>query len=145
MSQSSITQIEHAVQIANQWLNELNQLMAWDDKPRSWRLLRAVLHATRDWLQINEAAQLAAELPVLVRGLYYEGWRPASVPAKPRTLAEFRARIAESFEKDPPDDVDEYIIQVFRLLAAHVAPGEITDIRQAMPVEIRRLWERALA
>jgi len=136
----SIEPIEKAVQTANLWLAELDGIMGWDDRKRSWRLLRATLHALRDWLQVNEAADLGAQLPVLVRGMYYEGWQPAHVPVKPRHYADFRARIDKAFDTDPPDDVADCIRGVFRLLARHVSEGEIRDVRQALPQDIRPLW-----
>jgi uncharacterized protein (DUF2267 family) len=71
------------------WINELDDRLGWNNKPRSYRLLKAVLHALRDWLQLNEAADLAAQLPTLLRGAYSEQWRPAVTPVKHRTKADF--------------------------------------------------------
>jgi uncharacterized protein (DUF2267 family) len=139
----TIEPIEKAVQSANLWLAELNGIMGWEDSKRSWRLLRATLHALRDWLQVNEAVDLGAQLPILIRGTYYEGWRPAHVPVKPRHYADFRARIDKAFETDPPDDVADCIRGVFRLLARHVTEGEIKDVRRALPEDIRPLWPEA--
>ena len=72
--------LEHTVQLTHTWINELDDRLGWNNKPRSYRLLKAVLHALRDWLQLNEAADLAAQLPTLLRGAYYEQWRPATTP-----------------------------------------------------------------
>ena len=102
--------------------------------------MRAVLQALRDWLPVNAAAELGAQLPTLIRGVYYEGWKPAQVPVKPRRYADFRARIERTFETDPPDDVADCITQVFRLLARHVSAGEIADVRAALPADIRKLF-----
>lgn len=136
----TIEAVDKAVQSANLWLAELNGIMGWEDSKRSWRLLRATLHALRDWLTVNEAANLGAQLPVLIRGIYYEGWRPSGVPVKPRHYADFKVRIDKAFETDPPDDVTDCIRGVFRLLARHVSDGEIDDVRRALPQDIRPLW-----
>ena len=37
------------------------------------------------------AASPGAQLPLLIRGVYYEGWRPAETPTKERQPAEFAA------------------------------------------------------
>ena len=142
MTTSSLEQIERAVHSANTWLAELDEIMAWDNRARSWRLLRATLHALRDWLSINEAVQLGAQLPMLVRGLYYEGWRPATTPVKERKLRDFCARIEKAFENDPPDDVEDHIARVFQFLSRHVSKGELDEVRSALPADIRKLWER---
>ena len=140
MTSSSLDSIDKAVQSANLWLAELDGIMGWEDRKRSWRLLRSTLHALRDWLQVNEAVELGAQLPTLIRGVYYEGWRPARVPVKPRHYADFRARIEKDFETDPPDDPADCIVGVFRLLSRHVSPGEIADVRASLPDDIRNLW-----
>jgi len=51
------------------------------DKRYAYRALRAVMHAIRDRLTVDETAQLAAQLPELIRGIYYEGWDPSRTPA----------------------------------------------------------------
>jgi uncharacterized protein (DUF2267 family) len=143
MSSSGLDHIERAVQSANLWLSELDGMMGWEDRRRTWRLLRSVLHALRDWLPVNEAADLGAQLPTLIRGIYYEGWQPAHVPVKPRTYADFRARIEKDFTTDPPDDPADYIHTVFRLLCRHVTEGEMEDVRRALPEDIRSLFPRS--
>ena len=78
MTAMGLEGLEHMVQVTHTWINDLDDRLGWNNKPRSYRLLKAVLHALRDWLQLNEAADLAAQLPTLLRGAYYEQWRPAN-------------------------------------------------------------------
>jgi uncharacterized protein (DUF2267 family) len=142
MSTGSIDQIERSIHTTNTWLDELDEIMGWKNRPRSWRLLRVTLHALRDWLSVNEAVQLGAQLPMLIRGLYFEGWRPAQTPVKARKLSDFCARIEKAFETDPPDNVEDHIARVFQFLSRHVSEGELDEVRQALPPDIRRLWEQ---
>ena len=73
MSAVGLEGIDHAVQQAYIWTNELDRRMGWDNNPRAYRLLKAVLHALRDHLQVNEAADLGAQLPTLIRGAFDPG------------------------------------------------------------------------
>ena len=82
MSAVGLESIEHTVHVTHTWINELDELLGWSNKSRSYRLLRSVLQALRDWLPVNEAADFAAQLPNLLRGVYYEQWRPATTPVK---------------------------------------------------------------
>ena len=91
MSAGGLGGIDQAVQQAHIWINDVDDRLGWGNKPRAYRLLRAVLHALRDHLPVNEAADLGAQLPTLIRGVYYEQWRPAVMPVKERHLEAFLA------------------------------------------------------
>lgn len=132
--------IENTAELTREWVRDLDDLLDWSDEPRALRLLRVTLQAIRDWLDVNEAAQLGAQLPLLVRGLYYEGWRPAKTPAEDHSKEAFLARIEEAFSSDPLDSVEEAALAVFRLLNNHVSRGEIEDVRSRMPKALRDLW-----
>ena len=114
---SGLENLEHTVQLTHVWINELDDRLGWNNKPRSYRLLKAVLHALRDWLPLNEMADLAAQLPTLLRGAYYEQWRPAHTPVKHRTKADFLARVEDLFKADPLAETSRDVIAVLELLS----------------------------
>lgn len=140
MATTGLESIDHTVQLTHIWINDLNKLLGWENKPRAYRLLRSVLHALRDWLQVNEAVDLGAQFPALLRGVYYEQWRPAAVPVKERGKDSFLARVDNDFKTDPIDDTAEAVSAVFKLLSEKVTAGEIADVRQALPADLRKLW-----
>jgi len=140
MSAVGLASIEHTVQLTHVWINELDKRLGWDNKPRSYRLLRTVLQAVRDWLPVNEAAGLGAQLPELLRGVYYEHWRPAATPAKKRSRADFVARIDAAFRTDPIIFSPEAISAVFELVSVKIAAGEVEKVRHELPADIRALW-----
>jgi len=143
MSTVGLESIDHTVQLTHIWINDLDTRLGWDDKHRSYRLLRTVLQAVRDWLPVNEAVKLGAQLPTLLRGAYYEHWRPATTPVKQRAKADFIGRVADAFEKDPILFTSEAVAAVFALLSEKIAAGEIEDVRHALPADIRALWPLA--
>jgi len=85
--------IDHSVEKTRVSLNELAAELGSDDHRYAYRVLRAVLHAVRDRLTIDEAAQLAAQLPELIRGIYYEGWDPSQPAARYHDSKPFLDRI----------------------------------------------------
>ena len=77
MSTSGLEILDTSVQKTNIWLKDLMERLETADRHQAYMALKVTLHALRDRLSIEEAAQLGAQLPMIVRGLYYEGWRPA--------------------------------------------------------------------
>jgi uncharacterized protein (DUF2267 family) len=140
MSTTGFEGIEHTVQLTHIWINELEARLGWNNKGRTYRLLKAVLHALRDWLQLNEMADFGAQLPGLLRGAYYEQWRPAITPVKRRTKDDFLARVDQSFKQDPLPNTAQAVMAVFELLTKKITPGEIEDVRNALPEELRNIW-----
>ena len=93
MSTHGLEALEHTAQLTHVWINALDERLGWNDKARAYRLLKIVLQAVRDWLPHEAAADLAAQLPTLLRGAYYEQWRPNQTPVRLRKRADFLARI----------------------------------------------------
>jgi uncharacterized protein (DUF2267 family) len=140
MSTVGLESIDHTVQLTHIWINDLDSRLGWENKHRSYRLLRTVLQALRDWLPVNEAVGLGPQLPELLRGVYYEHWRPNRTPVKHRKKAEFLARIADAFRSDPISSTSDAVMAVFELLSDKIAAGEIEDVRHELPSDIRALW-----
>lgn len=143
MSAVGLESIDHTFQLTHEWINDLDTLLRWNDKHRSYRVLAIVLHALRDWLPINESADLAAQLPTHLRGVYYEQWRPATVPVKKRSKADFLARINAAFINDPLPESEFTVTAVLLLLSDKITAGEISDAREALPADLRALWPAA--
>lgn len=130
---------ERSVQTANRWLAELCELLGDDDRAAAHRVLRSVLHAIRDRLEVNEAAQLASQLPSLVRGEYYEGWRPAREPSGPRDVDSFLRGVAKEAMLSGETEASVAVQATMVLLRRHVSEGEIADVLAVMPGPLRSL------
>ena len=129
------------VQESNIWLKDIMEEEGWKDHQKAYKALRSALHVLRDRLTADEAAHLGAEMPMLIRGIYYEGWRPHENPKK-RTREAFLSYVAEGFQNDPDIDPEKVIRSVFSVIQSHVAEGEIADVKANLPEELRRLWPR---
>jgi uncharacterized protein (DUF2267 family) len=140
MSGSTIPHIENGVHTANAWFKELATELGWEDRKRVYHALRSVLHALRDRLTVDEAADLSAQLPLLIRGLYYEGWDPSSTPVRERHREAFLRHIATDFRNDPGLYPEGIAWAVFKVLENHVSSGEIRDVLHVLPRQVRLLW-----
>ena len=140
MSTTGIPSFDSTLQKTNQWLAELMQELGWEDRHKAYHALRAVLHALRDRLPVNAAAHLAAQLPMLVRGIYYECWHPAGTPTQEYSQDEFLAHVTESFRNDPNTDSKAVTQAVFHVMARHVTEGEVAKVKRSLPKGIRQLW-----
>jgi len=120
------------------WLEDLAQELGNIPAQRAYSILRAVLHALRDRLTVEEAVKLGAQLPLLVRGFYYEGWRPAGRPEKCRHKEEFFQQVCKHYPG--VGEPERAVRAVFRVLEGHVTGGELQHVRQQLPPELRALW-----
>lgn len=131
---------DRTLQKTNIWLKDLMLLLATEDRHAAYLAFRATLHALRDRITVEEVAQLGAQLPMLVRGFYYEGWDPTGKPLKVRHKEQFLARIAQELRNDNGLDSTRAASAVFALLAAKITDGEIEDVKHVLPADIRDLW-----
>jgi uncharacterized protein (DUF2267 family) len=140
MSVTGLDIFDTTVHKTSAWLKELGQELGWDDRHATYLELRATLHALRDRITVEEVAQLGAQLPMLVRGFYYEGWDPTGKPVRERRKEAFLVWIARQFPSADLIDPEETARAVFRVLARRVSEGEIVDVKQVLPASIRDLW-----
>lgn len=137
---TNVPQLDRSVHKTNAWLADLDEAFGWDDRERTYKALRSVLQALRDRLEVDEATQLAAQLPLLVKGVFYDGWNPTDLPVTIRSRDEFLDRILESYGDRDFSDPQHVTETVFRHLDSHVSEGEIADVKATLPEEIRTLW-----
>jgi uncharacterized protein (DUF2267 family) len=121
----------------NRLLHEIEDEYRWPRERRNQSLaaLRAVLHTLRDRLPVEESAQFAAQLPMLVRGLYYEGWNPSRVPVK-MSREEFEERVRREFPFNIEGDIDRLIATVVNCLKRYGTEGEWQDVKAILPKEL---------
>jgi uncharacterized protein (DUF2267 family) len=131
--------IAHTVQQTQEWLKELRDNADLADEAEALSVLRSVLHQLRDRLTPEEAIELGAQLPIIVRGVYYEGWRPRQTPEKVRSKQKFLDEITIKLlpRRVPPEIA---VKDVFALIAHHCDPGEIADVIDQLPSDIKDLW-----
>jgi uncharacterized protein (DUF2267 family) len=136
MSATALEVLDRTIHKTNIRLKDLMEILGCTDRQEAYTSLRATLHALRDRLTIEETARVAAQLPMLIRGFYFEGWDPSGKPVKQRHRNESLARIERELERYEAEP--EVVARaVFLVLTNHISEGEIKDV---LPRKIRDLW-----
>ena len=73
MSHTGVSNLDHSIDKAAAWLTEVAGEFGTDDRRFAYRVTRAWMHALWDRLPVPVAAHLAAQLPELLRGVFYDG------------------------------------------------------------------------
>jgi uncharacterized protein (DUF2267 family) len=139
MSDTGLDVFDKTVQTTNLWLDEITDELG-PDRRLAWHALGTVLRAVRDRVPADLAAHFAAELPLLIRGVYYDQYRPSRQPERIRNRNEFVERIGEDFAGTRPVNVDNAIRAVLATVSRHVPAGEVENVRGSLPEELRALW-----
>ena len=142
MIASVLDVFDRTMETTHIWLNEICNDLG-PDKQVAWKVLSTVLHKLRDRLTINLAAHLGAQLPLLVRGVYYDQFEPGKMPSEYRSREEFVAEVAEWLRDTKPVDPEEAIRSVFRVLSRHISEGQVEKVCDTLPKSLRQLWVTA--
>lgn len=136
---------------ANEFVKEVaEELSIPGDTQAAGRILRSVLRALRSRLTQAESFDLIAQLPMMLKAVYVDGWRPAAEPDKSiRNVDDF---VEEMMRQDDPSALRDFpnptrarhcASAVFRVLKRHVSPGESGDIAGQLPRALQMLWTDA--
>jgi len=133
--------IEHSVEKTHIWLKQLAAEFGDEDRQYAFRALRAVLHTLRDRLTVEVAVKLGAQLPTLIRGVYYEDWVPSRTPLSIHDVEAFLERVAREGRMSGETEASIAVTAVAHVLREHVSAGEIDDVLAILPVKLRVLVE----
>lgn len=137
--QSSVEIVDRNVKLINTWLKDISEELGGIDQEEAWSCLKVVLQTLRDRITVDEAAKFAAQLPIIARGLYFEGWHPAETPHKWRD----RSQYIEAVQKRLEDGEAEKTMQaVLRVLDRHLDSNELDRVKEMHPKEVWDLWPR---
>ncbi|GAA1900837.1 DUF2267 domain-containing protein [Streptomyces sodiiphilus] len=131
--------LEHALHTSHTWLNSVAEALGTTDHQLAYRALRAWLHTFRDRLTVDVAANFAAQLPELLRGVYYEGWDPSTVPVKYD-----REAFTERFAREaiiPVEEVPDTLSSITAGLHQRLSPGQLELVLQQFPHDVRALLQ----
>ena len=126
------------------WIYAIEEACHWDEdnQKKAFAALRAVLHELRDLLPIEYTAQLSAQLPLVIRGIFFENWQPHPVPLQEIKKEDFLAAVAKALYPYPAMEVEEITKGVLSVLGEKLPAGELEKILNNLPGEIKELYKK---
>ena len=128
------------VQKAHEWIGAVRDELGVPDRRRGYQALRSVLHALRDRLPLDATWHLGSQLPLVVRGIYYEGWDPSPREPRPRGLGAFLDDVRAEVPGMLPSEAEIAARAVFAVVGRYVSPGEVEDVQATLTSAVRDLW-----
>ncbi|SCF13923.1 Uncharacterized conserved protein, DUF2267 family [Micromonospora coriariae] len=140
MADTMISAFESSLDKTNLILKDIESAYGWpkDRRNQSYAALRTVLHLLRDRLPVNESVEFAQQLPILVRGIYFDGWNPSDVPIK-LNRDDFLYEVRQGFPYDVEGGPERVTQVVLDTLRRHVTQGEWQDVKDTMPKDLARM------
>ncbi len=137
MADTMHSAFESSLDKTNLILKDIENAYGWpkDRRNQSYAALRTVLHLLRDRLPVNESVEFAQQLPVLVRGIYFDGWVPSDVPIK-LNRDDFLFEVRQGFPYDAEGGPERVTQVVLDTLRRHVTQGEWQDVKDTMPKDL---------
>ena len=143
---ANVSTIARTLQQTGEWLADLQDLAGLESLEQSYDVLRGVLLPLRDRLTTDEAADLSAQLPTLIRGVYYEQWKPSSTPRKLRSKDDFCGAVHDVLNGGASSiDPEQACVAVFGLLEKRLTPGAASHAREMLHKDIQAMWPTGAA
>lgn len=131
--------LDHSISTMHDWLSDLNSELGFGDMEEAFVAMRAVLIALRDRLTVDEAADFAAQLPMLLQGVFYHGYKPGNKPIKMKTGQEFINYVAKNMTRHI--DPMKVVQSVFAVFKNRMTQGQIKGLSATLPADITSLWK----
>jgi uncharacterized protein (DUF2267 family) len=137
MSRTGVDSLDRSIDKTNMWLADVAASFGTEDRRLAYRVTRSWLHILRDRLPVPVAAHVAAQLPELLRGVFYDGWNPSKVPIK-FGRDEYISRFARDAQIHH-SEVPKAGRNVSSAMRKHMSDGAINEALGVLPGDIRDL------
>lgn len=144
MTKQRFSSLDKSSQKTKEWLHEIQEELGWEDENMVYVATRSVLQTLRDRLPVEEAVDLADELPMVMKGIYYEGYTAKNKPEKIKNRDEFMEKVQD---KSPRNQIktEEASSAVFSVLEKKLGGGgEIKQVKGNLPKDLQEFWQSSL-
>jgi uncharacterized protein (DUF2267 family) len=138
-----IEALNSSMQKTNEWIRDVAEELGDDNRHHAYAALRATLHTLRDRLSPEQSAHFSAQLPLVLRGAYFEGWRPSANARPVRTCEDFFECVRRELRDTTPlfrERCEDAVSASLSVIARYVDIGTSTKLIESMPRELRALW-----
>ncbi len=132
---------DSTVQQTNLWLKDLMVRISSEDRHHAYHLLRATLHAFRDRIGPENAVHFGAQLPMLIRGFYYEGWTPNRPQTRSRHIDDFIEAVEIESGRSLGSEARSKVQAVFAVIADRIDAHEMEKLKKVLPAELKILLQ----
>jgi uncharacterized protein (DUF2267 family) len=143
-SKNHVSLFQKTLQKSEVWVAEMHTELEWMSADDVYHLLRATLQALRDQLSLSEAAHFSAQLPLLLRGTFYESWDPmgkAQANSKREFLELVRQKMGPQGQLN--FDLELGVSVTLRTLSKHISPGEVQDVLSAFEPSLKEFFYKS--
>jgi len=126
--------------------NYTKEMNLGNDREKGGRILSAILHALRDVIPIEESLQLISQLPMFLKAVYVNGWSIKKERPKIKHMAQFIDLVKKHDGPSAINDFEyndelaqQYIDTTFILLRKFISLGEMEDIRDGLPKDLKSM------
>ena len=139
MSTTILPLFDKSLQTTAIWLEEIQSEIG-PDRAFAWRVLSVVLQNLRDHLPLELSAHLGAQLPMIVRGTFYDQFDPTGLPRQAHSAEDFLGAVEEGLRDHRGVDPRAAVQAVFGVLDRHLSKGQIEKVVRSLPRGIRAMW-----
>jgi uncharacterized protein (DUF2267 family) len=138
MGMTGIRAFDSSLVKTKEWLKDILSELKLEDEEQAYAAFRSVSHALRDRLTVAETVDLSSQLPMLLAGVFYEGWKPEGKPLKIHSKRDFFDLVESELlgRMDP----ELAVRAVFKVYDKRINKGEISQVKSGLPSELRSLW-----
>lgn len=139
MSYTILPIFDKSLQSTAVWLEEIQSEIG-PDRSFAWRVLSVVLQNLRDRLPLELSAHLGAQLPMIVRGAFYDRFDPTGLPKPTHSAEDFLKSVSDGLQGSRSVDPKAAVNAVFGVLDRHLSRGQIDKVIRSLPRSIRAIW-----
>jgi len=140
MSSTKVSSLDRSIQSSIEWLNDIKEELKWKDDERVYAATKVTLQTLRDRMIVDETFELAAQMPLLLKGIFFDGYDPSGKPLTIRSREELFNEIQDRFDKAEGLSGEVITRAVLKVLYRRVGEGEMDDIKDSMPTDIQGLF-----